>query len=45
MLLFVISLLPCTAGLLRLYYMEAFYNNVDELCMHVPDRPASRLTS
>ncbi|KAF1930936.1 uncharacterized protein M421DRAFT_362575 [Didymella exigua CBS 183.55] len=29
--LLAVSLLPCTAGLLRLYYVEVFYNSVDEL--------------
>lgn len=30
--LLIVSLLPCIAGLLRLYYLEAFYNDIDELC-------------
>jgi predicted ferric reductase len=31
-LLFAMSLLVCLAGALRLYYLEAFYDSVDELC-------------
>lgn len=27
-----ISLIPCIAGLLRLYYVLDFYDSVDELC-------------
>lgn len=30
--LLALSLLPCIAGLLRLYYVKVFYDSVDELC-------------
>lgn len=30
--LLTLSLLPCIAGLLRLYYLEVLYDSVDEMC-------------
>lgn len=35
--LLAISLLPCIAGLLRLYYVELSYDSVDELCKHTSE--------
>lgn len=47
MLLLAISLLPCIAGLLRLYYVKYFYNSVDELCKYlsktISDRDSLRM--
>lgn len=36
-LLLSVSLLPCIAGLLRLYYLEAFYDSIDELCKSIDE--------
>lgn len=32
--LLALSLLPCIAGVLRLYYIEVYYDSVDELCKY-----------
>lgn len=41
-LLLAISLLPCIAGMLRLYYVELFYDSVDGLCKHINERNSFR---